>query len=357
VLAPGFMPKRCTALAGVLVLLSAMVRAEEATDPLELSWTAPSECPQSSALHAEVLRLIGGKTRGNGRLSAQGTVVREADDHWTVVLTTSMDGAPGERSIAGPTCQAVCEAAALTLALTLDPDLKVPDAVPEMPDRAPSAAVAGPGRARSRRPHRSETGAAVVRPAWPAPLAKRVTVVGGQVVPVAQSRIHGLARVLGGGNVGVLPKLASEVGLGLGVGRGSAVGWLLGTVSPGQSVGTTTRPDLATVWAGSVTALGCYRLRAHRAEIDPCAGLGLTVASGTGTDRIRAPQTDSLLWVSPTLGVSIGYRLSHALRLSLDGLGLAPLDRPEGQIEGLGRVYKPGRVAGRGSVGLEVQLR
>jgi hypothetical protein len=351
------MPKAYAALASLLVLVSGIARAEEGSGPLELTWTAPAECPQMPDVYAEVLRLIGGKARGTSRLAAQGTVVLDDDGRWSVVLETRIDGAEGSRSIAGPTCQAVSDAAALTLALTLDPDLRLPEAAPELPGSTSKAAGAGAGPVGSMPPHRPAKGSAPPAPTRRAPYSNRVTVLGGSVAAVRRPRTVWLARAFAGGNLGALPELGSEFGLGLGVGRGSALGWLIGAYSPPQDVGTPARQGLATVWVGSLAALGCYRLSVDRAELDPCGGLQLARASGRGTDRIITPDSDSLFWLSPALGASIGYRLSHAVRLSLDGFGLVALERPEGRIDGVGRVYKPGRVAGSGFIGVEVRIR
>jgi hypothetical protein len=155
--------------------------------------------------------------------------------------------------------------------------------------------------------------------------------------------------------MGTLPKPQPEVALGLGIARGMFLGWLLGAYAHAQNIDAPAKPNVARVWVGSTTALGCYRIMLDAAEVAPCGGVELTGVWGGGTSDIAEPERDALHWWSPALGVSAGYRLRPWVGVRFEGLGMVPASRPEGQVIGHGTVYRPGASAGRVSISIELQ--
>lgn len=91
---------------------------------LRLTWRAPAECPSGAEVEAQIEGLFNGRgpTSASKRLDAVSTIVRSARDVWIVRLETDLDGVHGERSLQGETCEAVSSAAALILAMALDPE-------------------------------------------------------------------------------------------------------------------------------------------------------------------------------------------------------------------------------------------
>ena len=125
---------------------------------LTLTWQAPAGCPAPVDVEAQVARLIGGPSRlpSGKHIDATAVVRSSSPDRWSVELATSMDGAVGRRNLAGDSCASVSSAAALILALMIDP------AAAERAILAPPTRTA-PERPRlRRRPRRSSRRA--VRP-------------------------------------------------------------------------------------------------------------------------------------------------------------------------------------------------
>jgi len=104
---------------------------------LELRWEAPIECPTGADVRAEVARLLGGVLPAELSLRAEGEATR-SDDGWTMRLHTSMGGEEGERELAGERCEELGEAAALILALMIDP-IAVAENEPEEADPPPNS--------------------------------------------------------------------------------------------------------------------------------------------------------------------------------------------------------------------------
>src|SRR5690606_27174478 len=127
------------------------------------------------------------------RLTAEITVER-AGSRFSLRLRTELAGVTGERNFDGNTCQAVSDAAALTLALMLNPDVETsadPPAAESEP--APRAAPA------------------VSEPAEPKPKP-----------PPARARsggpsLEGAAAVHAGEQIGILPAPGPELGAALGL--------------------------------------------------------------------------------------------------------------------------------------------
>lgn len=341
----------CAALASLVVWLPSVVPAEESLDTFELSWVAPPPCPQVAELRAEVQRLVGTDARPGRRLTAWGTVTAGSAGEWMVVLMTRLDGVAGERVISGATCHAVSDAAVLTLALTLNPDLRLPTPVPDVPPPEPSR----PPQQSPRPPSRPARYGPESEVSTPRPQRLRPVELS-RPEPESALRAQWLGRAAAGFRIGTLPTPQPELTVGLGVARGMFLGWLVGGYAFPQSIDASTKPDVARIWVASTTALGCFRIVLSTAELAPCGGVELTGVWGGGTSDIAYPERDALYWVSPVLGLSTGYRLRRWLGVRLEGLLVAtPAERPEGRVIGLGSVYQPGAAAGRVSIGIELR--
>ncbi len=106
------------ACATVMAMLFAapLARADEV---VELSWSAPVGCPSRASVLKEVARLV--VSAPSEPLYVQATVESAASDSWSVELT--MSGAvEGKRSLGAESCNAVAQAAAMIIALAVDPD-------------------------------------------------------------------------------------------------------------------------------------------------------------------------------------------------------------------------------------------
>src|SRR4051812_12285031 len=84
---------------------------------LELHWSAPAECPDRERVVARVEELVGRMPEGKHTLVATGAVTKAP--RYTLSLT--IGDAPA-RVMSGDDCDKLADAAALVIALDIDPD-------------------------------------------------------------------------------------------------------------------------------------------------------------------------------------------------------------------------------------------
>lgn len=98
---------------------------------LEIAWAAPEECPDQAALRERVLSLADLDEAGEGTLFVDG-VIEASDGAFELVLRTSLGNLEDERAIRDSDCDALVGAAALFVAVSVDPSSKVhPEASPD----------------------------------------------------------------------------------------------------------------------------------------------------------------------------------------------------------------------------------
>ena len=132
--------RRATATgASLLALAAAALPALAQTAPLELTWTAPPECPRAADVEAEVARIVGRTSGPRKRVSARAAVERTPRGAYKVTIETLADDAPGHRAFEAESCRAAADASALILAITVNPEVSAPE--PVLP---PSTATATP---------------------------------------------------------------------------------------------------------------------------------------------------------------------------------------------------------------------
>jgi hypothetical protein len=222
----------------------------------------------------------------------------------------------------------VTDAAVLTLALILNPELTFSNPRPE--GEGPPPPATPPPKPAS--PRTTETGRHARR----------------------QSQTEWLARTLVGVRAGTLPDPDPELGVGVGLGLGRVTVWLLATYAPPEHVPSQAKRGAgATLWMQASAALGCYSLASDPIDIAPCAGLELTRVQGNGYG-VSHPRQGVVYWLSPALGVAAGLRLHRRLRLRLEGLGLAAVKRPAASLQPWGDLYRPEPLAARVCLGVEI---
>jgi hypothetical protein len=195
-------------LGAVVSLAASSVRAE--TPSLWTSWRAPGTCPQEAALVAQTEAFLGHplNQRGDRRLEIVGDVQRDDTRGYVARLRVSTSRGNQERELAHQDCAELTEAAALVVALAIDPDLVVPEkpaaasTAPEAPAPPPPApAASGP------------------EPPAPAPILPPAPVAYRREPPAAAPQtLHGSLSALGLFGSSLLP------GAGLGVGAHATFG-------------------------------------------------------------------------------------------------------------------------------------
>jgi hypothetical protein len=289
-----------TVLAATLVGL-AIGRAATAAEPeLTLAWQAPAGCPASADVEAQFGRLLGGAARApSGKHIEASVLVRASSpDTWTLELATVLDGAVGRRSLAGDSCASVSSAAALILALMIDPAAAERAVLAPAP---PAPAAAPPVRARP----------------------PEAVVTAGALPPTAPSW-GAFARVFGGAAVGLLPGAAPSAGLALGARRGRFAGELLGAATDERREGAAA--DAGDFRLLVVGARACGALGGRAVVWQLCAGGELERLTGAG---VTSPAHDAhALMGASTAGVLVTVPLGRRVGLTLDVDGALRLYHP-----------------------------
>jgi hypothetical protein len=299
--------------------------------PFSLTVTAPPECPSTEALRAEVLRLARVGTDSPRRLDAIVVVTQTADGHFALELRTDLEGVSGERSFEGSSCQAVSDAAALTLALMLNPEVGREEPVEAAAEPAP--AKAEPAAAASPPP----PSAPPPKPALPGP------------------RFRGTVAVFGGVQGGILPEPGFDLGASFGVSLEPVSLWLGVSYDPEQDARLSGSTAGATLSAGSARLLGCWDFSRSEDSIGPCAGAELGRIEGFGAG-ISDPQGGNIYWTSAVLGLSASLELWPPVHVYATLSALVTVDPPQVYLEGIGKVHEPAGFAARSQVGAAIDL-
>ena len=284
-----FVPFRHIIIAGLL--LPALAAAQPDSSPLLLDWDAPVQCPTGADVRNEVMRLLGTSASSGQSLSVRAAVTADGESRWTLTLKTSVNGESGERVLVGRSCRAVTDAAVLTLALTLNPELRLPEH---------DATQAGPhvqGQSRPTSPP---------RPAMPTSDTH-----GMRIAPPSNDTVHGQLRLFAGSRVFAAPDLAGEIGLGMGLSYERLHNWFEGSLTPEADAHSQVKRGAgAYYWRGSLTDLVCYSFGGEPFEIAPCLGLDGSRVQGHGYGFDQNHYA-SIAWVSAVFGADFGWKISN----------------------------------------------
>lgn len=309
--------------------------AAEPATPHGVEWNAPQTCGDAASIRADVARLLGGEEADLTEVSANGTVTRETDERWQLELRVATADGETTRSLVGESCETLAEAAALYIALAVDPM-----AVLEADVAATSVEAAEPEPEPEPEPQPESEPEPTPEPTpEPKPAPKQLQL--------------GL-RLLGAGGIGLRTSVYGGGGLGIGIVarrvRVDATGFYqFATVS---NVGLPEDAS-ARVQHGYAEVRGCPIFGGPRVTFIGCGGvlLGGFEARGLGLPDTTTARS---LWLG--LGVTAGIQLwvIPRLAISLEPSALFSLIRPRFAIDGAGEVFRVGVVGGRLALGLEV---
>ena len=301
----------------------------------DLQYVAPESCPLASDFSAAVERLLGGAEQLSKNLKARVTVRSDAHDNFRLTLLTEIDGISGERVIQGRSCTSVADAAAVTLALILNPDIET---------------AADAGTASNARP------APVPHPTAMPPRAHTTKADRFDPVPSRGQPIRWLGASAVGLHFGVMPTPGPEILLGLGMNHGR---WSL------LASGHYALPETALIagqdraggrlWHGTVMGLSCWAFAAAAPRLGGCVGGAYTRVQGQGKG-ISPVREGTTGWVSPTAGIFGDFPLSQRAAFRLSGQLLVPLKRPDAHLDNLGIIQQPSTLTANLQVGVIVQV-
>jgi len=321
------------------------VRADRLRDKIDLNWLAPEPCPAKAEFLAAIARMLGDQVTMEHTLFANVVIAQPSGTSYQLTLTTRLDGISGQRVLEGRACKVVADAAAVTIALLLNPDLRVPTA-PEPSDK-PSNPPLDP----------AQKTASIDEPAPVAlPDAAPKEAPSQEPVPAISPhrRWYGILSTQIGLQLGVLPHASPLFSIGVGAGRERAVIGAMGSYSPPQDA--MLAPSLGgRLWTASVGVRGCWFWTTRSPRLSNCLGAELTRLHGlgTGVTKVREGVT---YWFSPTLSADADFALLGRLWLRLSAAAMVPLTRPDTHLDDIGTVQQPAKVAGRADAGLVVSF-
>jgi hypothetical protein len=289
---------------GLFCVAPALAAAPASIGSVEFEWVAPEECPSESQVLGDARSLIAHEPApADAQLHARALVAHEPDGAWRL----TMDVGESSRTVDGASCEELARAAALFLALLVDPVTN------EAPSTEPPNATP-PVAPRPVRPRAAAHPVTAPRRAWD--LGAGVT---GDVGTLPRAALWGM---LAAG----YERRAVRVGLAVAVGLPAAV----------TASGTT----VAQLTPGLVTASGCVLSRVEPAvDWGPClrSDLGLIRSE---TVNLAPAHRDAWLWWAAGGALFAAVRPASSVRVEAS-IGVAvPLVHPSFRIEGIGVVHE-----------------
>lgn len=317
---------------------------------LELRWEAPPRCPDRAQLLAAIDATLGAVEGERRPLRVHGRVDVDPEAGFVVRLELD-DGRASTRELQGPSCEELTDAAALVIAMTIDPRLleslqelpAVPE--PEVPDAEPSG------------PESSEPGSSEGTPAEesegerPPPASE---------APSIRERSPATLRFLGRAQAGVgggpLPGAAAVLGLAAGLGGGGWRAELSASYWTPRTRASVANPAVgvrAQLWALGVH--GCGEPRWRTLSFPLCAGVLAGAVHARGVGELE-PRSIASRWVAVALEPGLVWWARPRLGLSLRAEGHAVLARPMLRSEPSGTVFTSSPMGGSLRAGLELRM-
>jgi hypothetical protein len=337
------------------VLMATMPAMADESRPVLLTWSGPGDCPSGERVVARVEQLLSRAKRVGMPLVAEATIAAEGDGY-RLDLSTEHGEKRLRRTVHAEACEELADAAALILALWIDPSLLTEQNQMAEQNRSEGAAEpatrpSGPTRAVSEQnriaeQNRSEGAAEpTTRPSAPTRAPHRAD-------PSAR-RLHWRVNAGPVVDFGSLPTLAP----GLEMGGGVEVGRLAATLSsqwfPYSRRQIADEPPKGGTFS-LLTAMGrvCYQ-PLERFALAGCAGaeLGVLRAEGYGT---ALDDERSIFWASAGPGFEVLLPVSGKVSVRGAGDVLFALQRPNFLLQNVGSesVYEPEAASLRLAVGL-----
>ena len=269
----------------------------------------------------DVRRLAGAAVAPPEAILARAVVRRDADGAWQLVLTTRVGSFEGERQLAATDCGELERAAALVIALMINPEA----GAIALPPRAPLSVHAPP----------------TVERAEPVDL------------PPRRRWALGVDLTLG---AGMLPGLGPGLGLRARAGQRWAVE-AMATLWASRQAESAAEPSAGgSFTAVDVGAAGCFNARSQR-RLAPslCAGAELNRATANGFG-VTDPGQAIGYWLTGFVEGTARWFVTARGSVRLSLMALAAAGRPQFSLAGVGTVFQPSILATRGAVGWELDF-
>jgi hypothetical protein len=298
-------------------------RAALASAPRErfsLNWSAPEDCPSAEQVRADVDGLLANRTTISDEtlvatVSVQG--MRDAG----YLLTLKANGQI--RTLDGKDCRELAQAAALLLALLVDPSRAT--SLGESPDVSPGEEQ--PSVDNNALPTNVPLVTAPNTTQTSPPATSRKSEVGATPEPEKNNR---LAEAGLGFDWGSWPVMEPALLLGLGVSTGALQGLAHGSIGLPLHL-VTTDGTRVKVFVAAIGLRGAYRFSFGRLALEPAAGFEVGVSRASSPDFV--PESRSAVSLSPIGTARSSWRLSRKVRLWGEITAGFPVVRPRWVLE------------------------
>lgn len=333
-----------TAVIAPLVLEAGPAAAQQGVfgeRALDLEWTAPPSCPGRDDVLARVDELLESSPKPHRRVAARGIVTESASKpHYRLDLVV-VGNEDNRRSLNGDDCSHLVDAAALILALDIDPEALTRRENEPAPNDAGASTDAAQSDASTDAAPRSP-------PVAPTPTTS----------PAHERTRLGMAagaRVVL--DVGSLPRTTGGVGGALAFSHGHFALELAGTAYERRFTVDGPRDGRAGAWVGLVagSAHGCYRRTALEVDWRVCLGGELGRESTTGVNLLRTNDVSGL-W-SAASAMLLARALPRSAITPVAGVNVVvPIGSPPVLVDNFGTLFDPSAVVLRFMLGLDVNF-
>jgi len=334
----------------------------------ELRWEGTPGCPDAEAVALAVHRNLGNAPLAEREeiVRAEGRIRPGEGDQLELELSIDDGKGPGTRILQAETCDELADAAALIIAIAIDPDAaaleKAEEPAGEEPvvdDEpglvpAPPAGAAQPPREQSKesRPRANATPAAS---GSLGPEIKRTA-----TRPRGPRSVHVRlgARAVGGADVGMTSPIGAAAGLAFGILLPKWRFDLTAVYLPPRQAEAEANPDIGGVlqlWAVGLRAAWVPRAGSVGFPIGAAIELGAMHGRGQGS-ALEATSANAL-WAAAVAGPGLCWAVLQSLALTLELDAVVPMTRPEFLTDRDTLVHRASGVGARMLGGIEVRWR
>ena len=316
------------------------------TATIRVTWHAPKTCPERERVEELVAEHLGRpleRGEGSDLVEIAGVVGAPASEGapWTLELYISHAEATGTRGLEADTCGELVDAAALIIAMAIDPGLLTGDEGPAVPVpepielEAPAEPEHEPAPARETEPE--------PRPRHRAPAAGTLRLAGGvgfgpQPGPFGTIDLRGTAK---------FGRARLEIGIEHGIAS---------TTERGDGVG-------GRFWSVGADAAGCFVPDVATVEFPLCAGARIAAIHGVASGPGVEPRPQTRPWGGFELGAGVdwtpksrtGPKNPWVVVFLRGTVGLSPADFGF-VVGGVGEVFRPGLLYGGVIAGVGLRL-
>jgi hypothetical protein len=306
---------------GPAILVAAVLGGPpaEAENPVQLRWDSPQGCPDRDAVLRQIERFVPLEhRRAAAPLHAEGHLV--AGRHgWSLDLVVRGEGSHMERTLHGDDCKVLASAAALVIAVMVEPATVLEEVEKSIAPEPPPREVETP-----RSP-------ATVRPG-------------------------GFMAVRGLVTWGGAPRTGGAVVIAGGV---RFARWRIGVEAlldvPRRAMLSDAEDAGARIGLAAAALRGCHTPGGERVEVPLCAGFeaGAMWATGFG---LAQSETAIVPWGAFILGTGLSVAVHRHVALRIDVDGVVPVNRVRFVVEDREAVYRPAPLGARAGAAIEVRF-